>query len=461
MKWITLPAMPTPKLLSAKPKVRKLGDHRMAFDNANNPTGFQHEPVVQEADHSPVLWVGMRSYEIAQALLKTARDPKARDAITSGLPHRLLAYFLRVEHASQNKAEEKRLRREAKRQAKEAAKEAYRRTMEERFAFQARQAEAAREAAFEKGSSLIRKMMDRKELTRFHNALAPQEPRRNPLYEAAAGVEGARLLTKLDLSRERIAAVLRETSPQELFDSELELGRKHAFGTRAFFSYRDLVGEGFLLAKLVPPIGALVGENKRLSKEEHYFLRDAVLEKMKSSRFSNEIAEVGVSFSNNPKAMAEGLARLNPYLREMLLESKDAARALSVSKEDLSAAEYFSRRIKLDEQNYLTDVVIAELQRYFEMGLRGPALWTKARELLESSEEAQQHIMADMEKSFVFSSETDDFVKVLDTSPTNALNRVLAASRERAAARMGLNKPEPSHEPDIDRFLDDGCPHGN
>lgn len=120
MKFIILAPVAAPRLFTAQPPIRKLGDHAKAFDNVNNAKGWREEPVVKEADHPAPLYVGMRSYEIAKVLIAAANHPHRVDALTTGLPRRLLIHFQQVEAATLAR-QEAYARGRAKKQAKKAA----------------------------------------------------------------------------------------------------------------------------------------------------------------------------------------------------------------------------------------------------------------------------------------------------------------------------------------------------
>lgn len=115
MKYTILPSVSIPSTLTARPKIRKLGEHRAAFHNVNNLHGWTEEKCATEATKQAPLTIRSRSYEIGTVLNNAIAQPNMVDALTTGLPYRLRIYFMQVEKA----VAEKKAVKEAKLRTKE------------------------------------------------------------------------------------------------------------------------------------------------------------------------------------------------------------------------------------------------------------------------------------------------------------------------------------------------------
>lgn len=317
MKFLKIQPGPEPKQLTAKPKVRKLGEHEAGFLNANNPKGFIDEETVQEATTPAVLSIWSSAKQIGEVLLRAITQPFAADALSTGLPKHLREYFQQVEAAVE---EQFALRQQRETEADEAAKTAIKK--------------AAKRAARKHYKEVI--LPQKLEERALQNALNPHRHRYDPLREVRENILQAKFAKLL-------AAQMANLSPREelelLIDRALALPAgglfpRHNFGTRRHFSFRS------------------------------------------SLRQDQEIEINLDGFVTTPKADSVGRSYLNA-----MLGSRTAAAALMMAKEPLQDAEYFTRRLIAQLQLHRDDLAASSIykspQEEFEAlrkqgKLRGP-----------------------------------------------------------------------------------------
>lgn len=253
MKYIVLPPISAPGLLSAKPKIRHLGEHQAAFENANNPKGFPTEQSTPEATHPAPLRVDSTSYEISRLLMNTALDPNRVDALTTGLPHRLRVHLRTIEHAV--------VLREEQRKSRKARAEAHERMLE---------LHAKRKV----------ELAHIRQVRKLKAALNPARKPYDPLAEIYRKVHGPKKPREY---------VLHRLTPQEEFES-----------------YKASMGHRQLPQRLYDIVDAVIDKTPLVEAE--YYAGKEVADKFRE--------KYGDSFSipTVPKSCQSGAGRINPYL---------------------------------------------------------------------------------------------------------------------------------------------------